>query len=111
MMKVNQKDIVLIKFPFSDGTQSKLRPALVISNKEVNETQDIIAVQITSKFIDDNFSVLIPNNSTAITLPFKSWIRTHKIFCLDKKLIQSKISTMHQDYFEMIIAKIESNLH
>jgi PemK-like, MazF-like toxin of type II toxin-antitoxin system len=35
-LKVNQRDIVLIKFPFSDLSGAKVRPALVISNQGYN---------------------------------------------------------------------------
>ena len=33
-----QGEIVVVKFPFTDGSQFKKRPALVISNDIVNET-------------------------------------------------------------------------
>jgi 16S rRNA A1518/A1519 N6-dimethyltransferase RsmA/KsgA/DIM1 with predicted DNA glycosylase/AP lyase activity len=35
-LKVNQRDIILIKFPFSDLSGAKVRPALVISNQGYN---------------------------------------------------------------------------
>jgi mRNA-degrading endonuclease toxin of MazEF toxin-antitoxin module len=34
---INQRDIVLICFPFSNGQRSKLRPVLVISNDIYNK--------------------------------------------------------------------------
>ena len=36
-MKVKQRDIILIKFPFSDLSGAKVRPALVISNNQYNQ--------------------------------------------------------------------------
>lgn len=35
-----QGDIVVVKFPFTDGAEFKKRPALVISNARVNKTKD-----------------------------------------------------------------------
>lgn len=49
-------DIVLIPFPFTDLTASKLRPAIVVSNSNVNKTTDLILAQITSEIKNDNFS-------------------------------------------------------
>jgi mRNA interferase MazF len=49
-------DVVVVPFPFSDLTQSKKRPALVIS---VLEGDDLILCQITSQLIKDNYSILI----------------------------------------------------
>jgi len=48
-MSYSQGDIIWVDFPFTDGFQSKPRPALIISNKIVNDTGDYIHLQITSK--------------------------------------------------------------
>ena len=45
--------IVLIKFPFSDLTKTKLRPALVLAKTNYN---DFILCQITSKKYNDTNS-------------------------------------------------------
>jgi mRNA interferase MazF len=43
-------DIVLVPFPFTDLTDTKRRPALVLSSVEYNEaTGDVIIAQITSR--------------------------------------------------------------
>ncbi len=39
-------DIVVVRFPFADAAEYKKRPALIISNDEVNKTGDFIMVQI-----------------------------------------------------------------
>src|SRR3989344_6101245 len=45
----NQKDIVIIPFPYSDLSLSKRRPALIISNEKINKTQDRICCLVTTK--------------------------------------------------------------
>jgi len=47
-------DIVVVPFPFSDLSQSKKRPALVIANIEDN---DLILSQITSQSIYDSYAI------------------------------------------------------
>jgi mRNA interferase MazF len=48
-LKVKQRDIILINFPFSDLTGAKVRPALVISNNEYNQNNlDALVLAITS---------------------------------------------------------------
>ena len=43
-------DIVLIKFPFTDATSTKVRPALVISSDQYNQSNsDLIFVAMSSK--------------------------------------------------------------
>lgn len=49
VLKVKQRDIILINFPFSDLTGTKVRPALVISNNEYNQNKlDALVLAITS---------------------------------------------------------------
>ncbi len=56
-------DIVIIKFPFDDAAEYKKRPALIISNHEVNKTGDYLMVQITSKDKKDDLSLPIKTNN------------------------------------------------
>jgi len=49
-------DVVVIPFPFSDLSQSKRRPALVVAPLEGN---DAILCQITSKAIKDKYAISI----------------------------------------------------
>jgi len=63
MAKFIKGDVVVIPFPFSDLTQTKRRPALVISTLEGD---DVILCQITSQTFRDNYAIpsftLSPNS-------------------------------------------------
>ena len=55
-MKVNQRDIVLLNFELPNGSY-KTHPALVISNQNVLEAEDIFyAVMISTKEYHDEFT-------------------------------------------------------
>ena len=54
MDKFVKGDIVVVPFPFSDFSNYKKRPALVIANLHGN---DLILCQITSQNILDKYSV------------------------------------------------------
>lgn len=43
-----QGDIVLVKFPFSNMVDYKIRPALIVSNNFFNQTHDVWVCPITS---------------------------------------------------------------
>lgn len=107
-MPYKKGDIIIDKFPFTELTQLKKRPALIISNKQVNDTGDYLMVQITSKLKEDELSFVLSeldfeNNKE---LPLKSAIRLHKIFSLNESLILSKFSALNNSTLENITQKI-----
>lgn len=47
-MNVSRGDIVLVDYPFSDRTGSKVRPTVVVSADVLNQDDDVIVAAITS---------------------------------------------------------------
>ncbi len=105
-MEVQQGDIVAVDFPFSDGTKTKRRPVLVLSGERINQTGDILLMQITSKFKDDDLTILLEDNNLTKPLPLKSFLRLHKIFALDKSLIVKHLSHLNEKRFREIVAEL-----
>jgi mRNA interferase MazF len=85
MGKFVKGDIVVIPFPYSDLTQSKRRPALIIS---AMTGDDFILCQITSQFSPkDQYAIPIDDFSFEDgKLPVHSSIRPNRIFTADSNL-------------------------
>ena len=109
-MHFSRGDIILIPFPFTDQTDSKPRPAVVISNSSVNKTRDIILAQITSSLHNDEFSFTINDNQVTKSLQQHCEIRCHKVFTAEKYLVKGKISKFKPEEYEKVFAKIVSFL-
>ena len=78
MAKFVKGDVVIIPFPFSDLSQSKRRPALVIAPLEGN---DAILCQITSKNIRDTYAISIDDADFASgSLKQPGNIRPNRLF-------------------------------
>jgi mRNA interferase MazF len=60
LAKFIKGEVVVIPFPFSDLTQAKRRPALVIAELEGD---DLILCQITSQAIKDKYAIPINDNN------------------------------------------------
>ena len=105
-MNVSKGDIVIIPVPFTDNKGYKLRPAVVISNDTVHQTGDVMIVQITSKLKQDKLSITITNDDVTDGLPVKSYIRIHKIFVLEQRLIKGKVSSLKIAKYEELIQRI-----
>lgn len=101
-MTFNQRDIVLVHFPFTDLAQSKLRPALIISAELVNKTGDLICLQITSKEYDDGMFFHLQNDFLVTPLKLKSGIRVHKVFTVNQSKVVNKISSLKQSAFYLL---------
>jgi mRNA interferase MazF len=67
-MSYTQGDVVLVPFPFTDLSDSKIRPAIVVSNKLVNRSDDVILAQITTQPIIGTLGLTITNHD--VTTPF-----------------------------------------
>lgn len=110
-MKVKQRDIILISFPFSDLTGAKVRPALVISNNEYNQNNlDALVLAITSNLSAHPYKILIENlDLERGNLPVKSAIRVDKPFSvLQGKVlkIQAKIKIERLQDVKLLIQEL-----
>jgi mRNA interferase MazF len=106
-MIFSKGDIVIIPVPFTDNRGYKLRPAVVISNDTVHQTGDVMIVQITSKRKQDNLSISLTNNDVTENLPVKSYIRAHKIFVIEQKLIKGIVSHLKPSKYTELTAALE----
>ncbi|WP_421773577.1 type II toxin-antitoxin system PemK/MazF family toxin [Gracilimonas sp.] len=80
-------DVVVVPFPFSDLSQSKRRPALVIRNFG----EDLLLAQITSKTIKNDFAIEIKETDfNEGSLKVVSNVRPEKLFTCSKNLILYK---------------------
>ena len=86
-------DIVLIRFPFTDLTGSKLRPAVVLAETIEDITVSFITTQIGWQ--ENTDILLLPNINNG--LKKQSLLRTNKIATLDKILAKGLIGKLHSN--------------
>lgn len=104
MEKFVKGDVVVLPFPFSDLTNSKKRPALVVSNLIGD---DIILCQITSESRFDDYAIILGNDDFRKgSLNLTSMIRPNRLFTADKSIILYKIGSLKENKIKEIIDKI-----
>lgn len=100
----SKRTVVLIRFPFSDLTQSKLRPAVVLASAGKG---DWILCQITSQRYADRKAIKISKADFRIgSLRKTSFVRFAKLFTANESLIVSQIGELKQEKFSSIIDSI-----
>ena len=100
MAKLVKGDVVVVPFPFSDLTQAKRRPALVVS---VLEGDDLILCQITSRSIKDDYAILLSDNDFAEgSLKQPSNLRPNRIFTADSHIVLYRVGHLKADKLNTI---------
>ncbi|MBI4918981.1 type II toxin-antitoxin system PemK/MazF family toxin [archaeon] len=86
---MNQRELILLPFPFSDLSGKKVRPALIISNDRFNKSsEDVIVCAVTSNVNKSPYSVVITQKELeGGTLFVKSCIKVENILKVKKSLI------------------------
>ena len=104
MAKFIKGDVVVIPFPFSDLSQSKRRPALIIAPLEGD---DAILCQITSKTIKDNYAISIDDSDfDAGSLKQSGNIRPNRLFTADSHIVLYRAGHIKNNKLNQIIEKI-----
>ena len=93
--------IVLVRFPFSDLSQTKLRPAVVLADAGHG---DRILCQVTSKPYGDARAIKLEDaNFASGSLRVTSYARPAKLFTANRDLIVAQVATLNQESFTQII--------
>ena len=104
MAKFIKVDVVVVPFPFSDLTQSKRRPALVIT---ALDGDDLILCQITSKTIKDKYAIIVNDNDFETgELKQPSNVRPNRIFTADTHIILYRIGNLKSVKVSEVIESI-----
>ena len=95
-------DIVLIPFPFTDLSDYKTRPAMVL----VELKHDMIVAFITTQMkYQENYDIPVePDSQNHLKLP--SIIKLTKLATLDRQIILGKLGTFNS----IILQEIDRNL-
>ncbi len=101
---IQQRDLVLLSFPFSNLKSSKVRPAVVLSNDFYNrKSSDIIVVPVTTNLSLKEYAILLANeNLESGRLIKDSKIKADRIMSVDKTLVKMKIGRVNAGILEKV---------
>lgn len=91
-------DIVVLPFPFSDGSQVKRRPALVLAEAD---DRDVIVCQVTSRPYGGKHHVSIgPGSFSRGSLPLMSYARPEKLFTASRESLGAPVAGINGETLE-----------
>ena len=101
--------IVLLPFPFSDLSQAKLRPAVVLADANRG---DWILCQITSNPYSDPHALEIMNaDCVSGSLHVTSYARFGKLFTANQRLMVTQVGVLHDTKLREIIDAVVTLLN
>ena len=112
-MNVQRGEIVLVDFPYSKGTGTKVRPALVVQNDTDNaRLLNTIVVQITGTTHRDLESTQVLIDATTPEgrqsgLRFDSVVNCVNVLTLDKGRVLRKLGSLPNESMQKVNAALE----
>ena len=105
---IEQRDLLLVPFPFSDKSGRKVRPVIVISNNDFNKnSEDSLVIGVTSNISKDKYSIGLANKDLDEgKLSTVCCIKVENILKIEKDLIIKKIGKVNQNILTNISAKL-----
>lgn len=96
--------VITVRFPFSDLSLSKLRPAVVLADASRG---DWVLCQITSRPYGDLAAVKIDaDNFDAGSLPLTSFARPGKLFTAHESLLGKPVGQLNADALAKIVRAV-----
>ena len=96
--------VVLVPFPFSDLSQTKLRPAVVLADAGRG---DWILCQITSNPYGDARAIALTDASFAVgSLRVASYARPGRLFTGNRDLMMTQVGNLKADHFRRIVETV-----
>lgn len=105
---VKRGSIILIRYPFTDLTSFKVRPAVVLTpDKLLSKIDDVLCLFISSSIPDEllvtDFILERTHSSFSKTgLKYRSVLRTHKLALLHKSLVIRNLGELDGDLMKAI---------
>ena len=97
-------DVVVAPFPFSDLTESKRRPALLLAELAGD---DVILCQITSRHAKDSYAVLIDQADFEDgSLKQPSHVRPNRLFTADRHFILYSAGHLRSQVVGAVVERI-----
>jgi len=104
---LNKRDIVLLPFPFTDGSGAKRRPALVMSLESFNKSsQDVIVCGMSAFNSGEERIIAVKKEDWEKGLWSESYVKPSYIAAVDKRVIIQKIGRLSKERHAEVLSAL-----
>jgi len=111
--KIIRGSVVLVRYPFTDLSGSKLRPAIIITPDDLLATLDDVLCAFVTTIIPDKTlptDLIVQTNDpdfAATGLNEMSMIRAHKLTLLHRSLVQRHLGVMSKALLDQLNQRLK----
>ncbi|NBV76911.1 type II toxin-antitoxin system PemK/MazF family toxin [bacterium] len=102
---MKQGDIITVAFPFSDLSEKKLRPAVVISNNRYNHHKNVILLGVYGKKTMNSLP-LLNSELTRQKMIKESHISLQNMFSAEKVTMGKTIDSLTSNALQKLLQKV-----
>lgn len=102
-------DIVLIPFPFSDLTEAKRRPAVIISSSKLSG-EDRICLLVTSNPSSGGTKIDTSDIASG-SLHYESYVKPERVFTASTAIVLKRLCTLSDGFTDILVEQLNSYLH
>jgi mRNA interferase MazF len=103
MTSYQQGDLLLVAFPYAEGTQRRTRPGLVILD---TGNADVVVARVTTQMYQTMHDVTLTHwREGGLLAP--SVVRTHKLATIEKALVRRKLGRLRSADRERVSAVMQ----
>jgi mRNA interferase MazF len=97
-------DVVVLPFPFSDLSDAKRRPALVVATLSGD---DVILCQVTSQIVSDSYAISLQNSDFLDgKLNQDSNVRPNRLFTADSNIVLYRVGSIKPEKIGQVVDRI-----
>jgi len=107
---VKQGDVVLVRYPYTNLVDYKIRPAVIVSNETFNKAHSsFLACPITSKPTLPEYCLELTPENFHGKLETRSFVRTDSMAAVEKELCLKEIGFVEPAFLKALVEKIAKN--
>ena len=99
----------MLPYPYTDLSNYKQRPAVIISKDSVNK-QNYIVAKITSVIRSDKFSFRIEPSDIDRELKYESEVRANEVFTVSPTIIIKKFASFKREPLKRLTESVKENI-
>ena len=99
----------MLPYPYTDLSNYKQRPAVIISKDSVNK-QNYIVAKITSVIRSDKFSFRIEPSDIDRELKYESEVRANEVFTVSPTIIIKKFASFKREPHKRLTESVKENI-